>query len=138
MRKTEQIGAKGSWASCGGVAVRLPPAIALDEHGRPNLEPLTYGGLVTVNSQSKNNSHGGQFCALAHYSRFVRRGASRIDSQSTLDHLSFGSFENPNRERVLVVTNSGPGRNCHIPVEGQSVGLSLAPNSVTTLLWRSS
>lgn len=108
--------------------------LALDEHSRPNLGPFTCGGLVTVNSQSKNISPSRQFGAVAHYSRFVRRGAYRIDSPSTRDHLSHCSFENPNRARVLVATNSGPGRTCHIQVEGQSAGLSLTPNSVTTLL----
>jgi glucosylceramidase len=110
--------------------------LALDERGRPNIGPFTCGGLVTVNSESKNISHSGQFWALAHYSRFVRRGACRIDSQSTLDNLYHCSFENPNRERVLVITNLGPGRTCHIQIEGQSASLSLTPNSVTTLLWR--
>lgn len=111
---------------------------ALDEHGRPNIGPFSCGGLVTINSQSKDISYSGQFWALAHYSRFVRRGASRIDSQGPADKLSHCSFENPNGERVLVLTNSGPGRTCHIQVEGQSASLQLTPNSVTTLLWRSS
>jgi glucosylceramidase len=111
---------------------------ALDEHGRPNIGPFTCGGFVTVNSQSKDISHGGQFWALAHYSRFVHRGAYRIDSQGTADNLSHCSFENPGGERVLVLTNSGPGRTCHIQIEGQSASPPLTANSVTTLLWRSS
>jgi glucosylceramidase len=110
--------------------------LALDEHGRPNIGPFTCGGLVTVNSQSKNISYSGQFWALAHYSRFVRRGALHFDSQGKVDSLSHCSFENPNRERILILTNSGPGRTCHIQIEGQSASLSLAQNSVTTLLWR--
>jgi glucosylceramidase len=110
--------------------------LALDEHGRPNIGPFTCGGLVTVNSQSKNISYSGQFWASAHYSRFVRRGARRVDSQGKVDSLSHCSFENPNRERILVLTNSGPGRTCQIQIEGQSASLSLAQNSVATLLWR--
>ncbi len=56
--------------------------IALDEKGKPNLGPFPCGGMVTVDSQSSEISYSGQYYAIAHFSRFVKRGARRIDAQS--------------------------------------------------------
>lgn len=48
--------------------------LALDERGRPNIGPFSCGGLVTIHSQTQAVSQSGQYWALAHFSRFVRRG----------------------------------------------------------------
>src|SRR5882724_11690696 len=53
--------------------------LALDERGRPNLGPFPCGGLVTIDSQSKEVTRSGQYWAFAHFSRFMHRGAKRMD-----------------------------------------------------------
>jgi glucosylceramidase len=110
--------------------------IALDEKGRPNIGPFTCGGMVTVNSNSKDISYSGQFWALAHYSRFVRVSAHRFDSRSSARDLSHCGFENPDGSCVLVVTNPGPARTCQIQLAPNIASLSLTANSVTTLTWK--
>jgi len=110
--------------------------LALDEQGRPNIGPFNCGGLVTINSQTKDISYSGQYWAFAHYSSFVRRGAHRIDSQSAANNLSHASFENPDGQRVLVLTNPGTARNCELRLAEASASVPLAANSVTTLVWR--
>ena len=110
--------------------------LALDEKGRPNIGPFNCGGLVTINSESKKISYSGQLWAFAHYSSFIRRAAHRFDTQSQATDLYHTGFENPDGQRVLVLTNSGAARNCELRLGQASASVSLATNSITTLVWR--
>ena len=84
--------------------------LALDEQGRPNIGPFPCGGLVTIHSQTREITRSGQYWAVAHFSRAIRRGARRFDSGSALPDISHAAFANPDGTRVLVVTNSEPLR----------------------------
>jgi glucosylceramidase len=108
---------------------------ALDELGRPNIGPFKCGGLVQVHSQTKELTYCGQYWAFAHYSRFIKRGAHRFDSQGANSDLLHVSFENPDGGRVVVLTNSGPSRMCELRLGDQSATVKLDQNSVTTLQW---
>jgi glucosylceramidase len=109
--------------------------LALDEKGRPNIGPFSCGGMVTIHSQTKEITRSGQHWAFAHFSRHVRRGASRFESQSTLAGVNHIAFENPDGQKVLVVTNSGPARMATLQQSGQIADVALAPDSITTLVW---
>jgi Glycosyl hydrolase family 30 beta sandwich domain len=82
---------------------------ALDERGRPNIGPFSCGGLVTINSQTREITRSGQYWAFAHLARNIHRRARQFDSTSTAD-LGHVTFLNPDGSRVLIVTNSGPAR----------------------------
>ncbi|HEV2206153.1 MAG TPA: glycoside hydrolase family 30 beta sandwich domain-containing protein [Candidatus Acidoferrales bacterium] len=122
--------------------------LALDEHGKPNVGPFSCGGVVTIDSQTRKVTRSGQFWGLAHFSRLVHRGARRFDSQileppddngafeRTADLLKHVALENPNGQRVLVITNPGPARAVDIRLGSQSARVSLKEKSVTTLAWR--
>jgi O-glycosyl hydrolase len=45
------------------------------------------------------------------------------------------AFENPDGQKVLVVTNSGPARTATLKLENKTTDVSLAADSLTTLLW---
>jgi glucosylceramidase len=109
--------------------------LALDEKGRPNIGPFSCGGVLTINSSSQEISYSGQYWAFAHYSRFVRRGAHRIDSQSHATRLDHVAFENPDGKRVLVLTNAGPSRDCPVTLGNKATVISLSRNSITTVVW---
>ena len=109
---------------------------ALDEHGRPNVGPFSCGGLVTINSQNKAISYSGQFWALAHYSRFIERGAVRFDSQGAAPDLTHVGFENLDGQRIVVLTNSGGARTCDVRDGERAATVPLASNSVTTVQWK--
>jgi glucosylceramidase len=108
---------------------------ALDEQGKPNIGPFSCGGLVTIDSQSNALSYSGQFWALAHYSRFIRRGARRFDSQSMAADLYHAGFANTDGRQVLVLSNPGAARTGEVRVGDQAASLALSKNSVTTLEW---
>ena len=122
--------------------------LALDEVGKPNIGPFSCGGVVTINSQTRDITRSGQFWAFAHYSRLVHRGARRFDSQTSergrgfelqetpappLPHVA---FENPDGQQVLVITNPGPARTIEVLLANQTAQVPLKEKSLTTLAWR--
>jgi glucosylceramidase len=108
---------------------------ALDEKGRPNIGPFSCGGLVTINSQTSAVSYSGQFWALAHYSRFIRRGARRFDSQTKAVEPYHAAFVNPDGHHVLVLSNPGTARACQVRLGDRVASLTLETNSIATLAW---
>jgi glucosylceramidase len=110
--------------------------LALDERGRPNIGPFSCGGVVTINSQTKNVTRSGQYWAFAQYSRVIRRGARRFDSESAAADLQHVALENPDGQQALVLTNAGPARTVAVRLADMAVEVPLEQNSLTTLAWR--
>jgi glucosylceramidase len=75
--------------------------IATDQNGKPNIGPYPCGGMLIVNPHRQEIIRSGQYWALAHFSRAVRRGARRFESQSLAANLGHVAFQNPNGQRVL-------------------------------------
>jgi glucosylceramidase len=109
--------------------------LALDEQGRPNIGPFPCGGLVTINSQTREITRSGQYWAFAHFSRVIRRGARRFGSESTGTDISHAAFTNPDGTRVLVLTNSGPSRTATVQMGTMRADLTLHSKSITTCAW---
>ena len=110
--------------------------LALDEKGRPNIGPFSCGGMVTIHSQTKEISRSGQYWAFAHFSRAVRRGARRFESTATLTSVEQVAFENPDGEKVLIVSNAGPERSASLRLGDAAAEVSLAKDSLTSLVWK--
>jgi glucosylceramidase len=109
--------------------------LALDEQGRPNIGPFPCGGVVTIHSQTKEIKRSGQFWGMAHFSRFVRRGARRIDSQCASSDLDHVAFQNADGQYVVVVTNPGPARSASLRLGKSQAEVSLEPDSLNTFSW---
>jgi glucosylceramidase len=110
--------------------------IALDEKGRPNIGPFNCGGLVTIDSRTKEITPSGQYWAFAHYSRVLRRGARRFDSRGDVDGISHVAFANPDGGAALVLANTGAERRVPVQMSGLMTESVLPSNSVMTLTWR--
>ena len=110
--------------------------LALDEKGRPNLGPFPCGGVVSIDSQSQAIQYSGQYWALAQFSRFIRRGARRFDSQSAAGQVEHVAMANPDGGRVLVLTNPEAARKVTLRMDGMLAEVGLKEDSVTTLSWR--
>jgi glucosylceramidase len=109
--------------------------LALDEHGHPNIGPFPCGGVVTIHSQTKEITRSGQYWAFAHFSRAIRRGAHRFQSESAAIDLQHVAFENPDRTQGLILTNAGPARTIELELARHNAIVPLKANSVTTLAW---
>ncbi len=109
--------------------------LALDEKGRPNIGPFPCGGLVTIHSDTHEITRSGQYWAFAHFSRLIRRGARRFDSQGILADVDHVACENPDGQRVLVLTNTAAARPVALQMGALTTELTLPSSSVTTLSW---
>jgi len=109
--------------------------LALDEKGRPNIGPFPCGGIVTINSNTKEISRSGMYWALAHYSRFIRRGARRFESEGSLERISHVMFANPDGSKVAVLTNAGDERTVILQTASKAAQVVLPKDSITTLTW---
>jgi len=109
---------------------------ALDEKGRPNIGPFSCGGLVTINAQTQEITHSGQYHALNHYSRAAQRGARRFESAGDIKGVSHVGFSNPDGSSALILANAGGETKVQLALNGLAADVPLAPDSVTTLTWR--
>jgi glucosylceramidase len=111
--------------------------LATDEHGRPYVggSPSGVGGAMIIDSKTKKISYSGMFWALGHFSRFVRRGAIRIDSHSRTKELYHCAFQNPDGSIVVVITNAGAERKCTLQLSNKVAEVALPGNSLSTLFF---
>jgi glucosylceramidase len=91
--------------------------------------------MVTIHSQTKEITRSGQYWAFAHFSRNIRRGAKRIESLSGVKEVDHVAFENPNGQKVLVISNSAGSKTITVQQANRSADVSLPQSSVTTLTW---
>lgn len=139
-------GILNNWAKC-----IIGWNLALDESGKPNIGPFPCGGLVTINSKSKEITRSGQYHAFAHYSKFIKRGArilqcqerkpaapssSAAAAEGSKNAVSLLAAENPDGSKVIVATNGGAMRELKIGFGDKTLSLKLASDSVNTLYWR--
>jgi glucosylceramidase len=110
--------------------------VATDEHGKPNIGPYPCGGILIINTHTQEVIRSGQYWALAHFSRAIRRGARRFESQSQAANLAHIAVENPDGQRVLILTNLGAARTVQVNQGLLSAKVMLEENSVATLVWK--
>ena len=109
--------------------------LALDENGNPNIGPFKCAGLVTIGSKDKKVRYSGQYYALGHFSKFLRRGARVVGSTGEIDGIKHVAAVNPDGQRVLIVTNTGKPQTVRIREGRNELKLKLEGDSVTTLTW---
>ena len=109
--------------------------LALDEEGKPNIGPFPCGGVVTINSKTGEITRSGQYYAMGHYSKFIKRDAVRVDSQGDISGVTHVAWVNPDGGKVVVLTNEGDERKVCLAVGKERTDVSLPANSVTTLTW---
>lgn len=108
--------------------------LALDEEGRPNIGPFPCGGLVTIHSETGELSYSAQYWAIAHFSKFVKRGAKRIFTSSSTEGLHQAGFINPDGQKVIVLTNEGQKRNIALYINGEAITIRMNADSMATLV----
>src|SRR6185369_12237995 len=109
--------------------------LALDEKGTPNIGPFPCGGIVTINSKTREITRSGQYWGFAHYSRAIHRGAKRFESRGEIEGVSHVAFANPDGGHALVLSNSGPAKSVAVQMGGSHMELTLPQKSVATLTW---
>ena len=110
--------------------------MATDERGKPNIGPYPCGGILIINPHTQEIIRSGQYWAFAHFSKTIRRGARRFESQSLAPSLGHVAVENPNGQKVLILTNLGPARTMQVNQGLSSAMIPMEENSIATLVWK--
>lgn len=109
---------------------------ALDETGKPNIGPFQCAGLVTVNSQTNAVTYSGQYWAMEHFSRHIRRGAKILGSSGEIKNLHHVAARNADGTYSAVLTNSGTTeQRAHVKVGSSAVQTTVPADSIVTLSW---
>lgn len=114
--------------------------LALDQDRGPHAGGCdTCRGVVTIDSRTGEVSRTDDYYALAHVSRFVRRGAWRIESSDASGDVSNVAFLNPDDSSIaMLVVNSGSGERPIQVSEGQTrFAYTMPARSIATFVWRS-
>ncbi len=112
--------------------------LALDETGKPHLGPFLGGGggVLQINSQTHEITKNGQYWALAHFSKFIKRGARRIGSESTSANFYHVAFINPDGEYVVVITNPGPATEVSLDLKDRYAAFPVPECSISTVTFK--
>ena len=122
-----------NWARC-----VITWNLMLDENGKPNIGPFACAGLVTVDSETQQITRNGQYWALAHFCRAIRRGARRIGCGGTIKKISRVAFLNPDGSYAMVLTNTGQERTVRVRLPSAwEAEVVLPSDSLVTLRWNS-
>lgn len=112
--------------------------IALDEKYGPHLGGCTdCRGVVTIDSKTGEVKRNFDYYALAHASRFVRPGATRIESTTAKDQIQTVAFQNSDDQSiVLIVLNTADTeRRYSVRVGKQNFEHRMPGGSAVTFVW---
>ena len=87
--------------------------LVLDETGRPNIGPFSCGGLVTYDSRTNEIVRSGQYHAMKHFSKFIKKGAKIYpanveflsSAQNVKKNIECCLAENKDGSAVLEIVN---------------------------------
>jgi glucosylceramidase len=110
------------------------PWLVSPEHGDPdhnNQHPV-----VIIDRKTKKVYYTGLYYYLAHFSKFIRPGAKRIDCTGSAGKMDCVAFHNTDGSIVVNIINSGEDSVCTINWENKNSNIRLAAHSITTLKWQ--
>lgn len=103
------------------------------EHGNPDLN--SQHPVVIINRKTGKVIYTGLFYGIAHFSRFVRPGASVIEASGNPENINFCAFRNIDGKIVLIVLNKGDERKYRIRWGKRILEYELPKISLTTFVW---
>jgi glucosylceramidase len=117
----------------------------LDQSGGPWLVSVEHGDpddnrqhpVVIIDQITKEVTYTGLYYYLAHFSKFIRPGAYRIDCTGGTPRLNFTGFRNTDGSIILNIINNGDETACKILWMNKMVIQKLKTHSITTLKWNS-
>jgi glucosylceramidase len=115
----------------------------LDQDGGPWLTSPEHGDpsdnhqhpVVIIDRNTKEVTYTGLYYYLAHFSKFVKPGAYRIDCTGGSSQLNFVGFKNSDDSIVLNVINNGGEADCKISWRDEMAIQKLKAHSITTFRW---
>lgn len=112
------------------------PWLISEEHGDPDNNRQQ--PVVIIDRNTKKVTYTGLYYYLAHFSRFVKPGACRINSTGGSPKLNFAGFINPDGSVILNIINNADETDCKIAWNSKMAVQKLKAHSITTLKWNGS
>lgn len=113
--------------------------MALDEQNGPTVPGFgksTCRGVVTVNQETKELTYTLDYYALAHFSKFIRPKAVRIDASTNQEVIRSVAFKNTDHSIAVVLFNdSEKAENIAVKLQGKDdLSFRLASKSALSIL----
>jgi glucosylceramidase len=103
-------------------------------HGDP--DPNIQHPVVIVNKKTHEISYTGTYYYLAHFSKFVRPGAVRVQTNGTTEGVRVMAFQTPENGIVTQLLNSLDKKAVvNLMFRGRMLHLPLPAKSITTVAW---
>jgi glucosylceramidase len=103
-------------------------------HGNP--DPNAQQPVVIINEQTKKVTYTGLYYYLAHFSKFVRPGAVRLQTVGSVSGVRVLSFQSPDGNIVTELLNSNKtASKIELTFHGKVVAFDLPAISITTATW---
>jgi glucosylceramidase len=109
------------------------PWLVSDEHGDP--DDNRQHPVVIIDREKKKTTYTGLYYYLAHFSKFVKPGAYRIDAKGVSQQLNFAGFQNTDGSIVVNIINNGDETDCKVVWNNKMAVQKLKKHSITTLEW---
>ncbi len=103
-------------------------------HGNP--DPNVQHPVVIINKTTHEITYTGTYYYLAHFSKFVRPGAVRVQTTGKSKGLRVMAFQTPGGGFVTQLLNSlNSEAVVNLVSHGRTVQLSLPARSISTAIW---
>lgn len=103
-------------------------------HGNP--DPNEQHPVVIINKTTHEVTYTGTYYYLAHFSKFVRPGAVRVQTTGKSQGVRVMAFQTPERGFVVQLMNSlNSDSAVNLLSRGRSIHLTLPARSITTVTW---
>jgi glucosylceramidase len=116
----------------------------LDETGGPWAVSAIHGNpdrnaqhpVVIINKRTHEIAYTGVYYYIAHFSKFVRPGAVRVQTSGKLEGVRVMAFQTPEGGHVAELLNSRKDKaDVTLEFKGKALHLGLAAGSITTAIW---
>lgn len=113
--------------------------MVLDRQGGPNWAMNWCTAPVLVDPNKDDVYFTPLYYTLAHFSKFIRPGASRIGFENPDDSLLMTAARNPDGSIVMVILNmQDMPKVFNIRLEDEAAGLKISPRAIQTIVFPSS
>jgi glucosylceramidase len=113
--------------------------LALDQnYGPQNNGCNNCRGVITLNLLNGQVVYNEEYYSIAHFSKFVRPGASRVSLiiPQTLANIAAIAFQNTDGSKAMIVCNSGSVlKTFSVRQGGRNFAYSVPEQSVVTIVW---
>lgn len=109
------------------------PWLISDIHGDP--DDNRQQPVVIIDRNTKKVTYTGLYYYLAHFSKFIKPGAYRINCTGGIPQLNFAAFQNVDGSIILNVINNGDESDCKIAWNNKMTISRLKAHSITTIKW---